>query len=297
MKKYVFDKQLKIRVKPIFCKWLFPFANALIRILPKRLDKRKVTYQKGRAAGSRFHILTPKEATKKPLPCVFYIHGGGFAYCQSPHQYRLEQAYCTGAKCMIFSVDYPLSPKATYPKAVDVLFDAYLYMLNYAEKLGVDATKIVVAGDSAGGSLALDLIAMISKYELSAPKGLMAIYPVVDAAQNTESMRKFYDTPLWNSRCNAKMWKWYLKGKPYQSPLSRPEEFRTKYLFVETEEYDCLRDEGAALFDVLSPHTEYAQLRQNKHTFHGFDVNFGAETTQKAVAERVDFLTRCFSAD
>ena len=94
------------------------------------------------------------------------------------------------------------------------------------------------------------------------------------------------------------MWRWYLDGQSYVSPVITADKYAyLRHAFVETEEYDCLRDEGAALFDLLSPHAEYAQLRQNKHTFHGFDVNFGAETTQKAVAERVDFLTRCFSAD
>ena len=117
MKKYVFDKQLKIRVKPIFCKWLFPFANALIRILPKGLDKRKVTYQKGRAAGSRFHILTPKEATKKPLPCVFLYSRRRVCLLSKPAPVSVGASLLYGRKVYDFFRRLPFVAKSDLPQS------------------------------------------------------------------------------------------------------------------------------------------------------------------------------------
>ena len=63
---------------------------------------------------------------------------------------------------------------------------------------------------------------------------------------------------------------------------------------METEEYDCLHDEGIELYQTLVPLAENAVLLDNKGTFHGYDVNFKANIVQQSIQKRVDFLKKTF---
>lgn len=294
MNKYDFDKQLKRLPSAVFYKWAVPIANAFIPLLPKGLDRHTVTYVHGKAGNIWFHTLRPKRTTNSSLPCLFYLHGGGFAYKQTFVHYKLEQVYCTDAPCVVFSVDYPVLPKATYPTAIDAAVHCYKYMADNAERLGIDVTRIVIGGDSAGGNLALETTIAVGTTNLPQPIGLMTLYPVVDDRQNTPSMHAFVDTPLWNARCNAKMWQWYLDGKTYVSPLERLGTLSVRHVFVETEQYDCLHDEGVALYNVLAKSIPDVQLLDNSGTYHGFDINLQADVTQRSLRTRTEFLQRCF---
>lgn len=74
-----------------------------------------------------------------------------------------------------------------------------------ADELGIDKEKIMIAGDSAGGNLAAAVTLMARDNKLFRPCGQMLIYPVIDRRMKTLSMRKYTDTPVWNSRLSEKM--------------------------------------------------------------------------------------------
>ena len=179
------------------------------------------------------------------------------------------------------------------PTALNECLEGYRYLLENAERLRIDTSRMMIGGDSAGGLLAMDTYLSLEVSEM--PIGLMLIYPVVDDAQTTPSMKIFDDTPAWNAVNNAKMWDWYLDGQEYSSPLERHEEFDVKHLFVEVEEFDCLHDEGVMIFEALSPSCDHSVLLDNKGTFHGYDINFKADITQASLQERIRFLSESFS--
>ena len=139
---------------------------------------------------------------------------------------------------------------------------------------------MMIGGDSAGGLLAMDTYLSLEVSER--PIGLMLIYPVVDDSQTTPSMKRFDDTPAWNSVNNARMWDWYLAGQEYRSPLERHKEF------------DCLHDEGVMIYEALSPSCGHSVLLDNKGTFHGYDINFKADITQESLQQRIRFLSESF---
>lgn len=294
MSKYNYDKQLKIRGKAFFVKRLLPIANAVISVLPKGLDKKQVIFRNLCLDGLKLHTVTPKNLISTPdLPCLLYIHGGGFGYKESFVQYKYEQAYAVGAECTVVGVDYPLLPKYVYPSAIEYVVSAYEAIVANAEVIGVDPTRIAIGGDSAGGSLATELAYALAEHNIVEPIGVMLVYPVVDGKQRP-SMLKYSDVPFWDSVCNKKMWAWYLDGAEYISPIDREIKPTIKNLFVETEEYDCLHDEGVALYQTLVPLAENAVLLDNNGTFHGYDVNFKADITQKSLQIRVAFLQKTF---
>lgn len=294
MSKYNYDKQLKIRGKAFFVKGLLPIANAVISVLPKGLDKKQVVFRNLCLDGLKLHTVTPKNLTSTPdLPCLLYIHGGGFGYKESFVQYKCEQAYSVGAGCRVVGVDYPLLPKNVYPSAIEYVLRAYEVIVAHADELGVDTTNIAVGGDSAGGSLATELAYALAERNIVEPIGVMLVYPVVDGKQRP-SMLKYNDVPFWDSVSNKKMWTWYLDGAKFISPIDRTIKPTIKNLFVETEEYDCLHDEGVALYQTLAPLAENAVLVDNKGTFHGYDVNFKANIVQQSIQKRVAFLKKTF---
>ena len=294
MSKYNYEKQLKIRSKAFFVKGLLSIANAVISVLPKGLDKKQVVFRNLCLDGLKLHAVTPKNLISAPdLPCLLYIHGGGFGYKESFAQYKCEQAYAVGAECMVVGVDYPLLPKNVYPSAIEYVVRAYEAIVAHADELGVDPTKIAVGGDSAGGSLATELAYALAERNIVEPIGVMLVYPVVDGKQRP-SMLKYSDVPFWDNVSNKKMWTWYLDGAEYISPIDREIKPTIKNLFVETEEYDCLHDEGVVLYQTLVPLAENAVLVDNKGTFHGYDVNFKANIVQQSIQKRVDFLKKTF---
>jgi len=77
-----------------------------------------------------------------------------------------------------FSVDYRKAPKDPYPNALDDVWQAYLWITNYAENvLGIKNQKVILAGDSSGGNLAIAVTLRIIKAGLKPPQGLLMVYP------------------------------------------------------------------------------------------------------------------------
>ena len=107
---------------------------------------------------------------------ILYLHGSGFVVC-SPKTHRglvSELSRRTGVPA--YSVDYRLAPEHPFPAAIDDTVEAFRYLLDE----GYPAERIIVAGDSAGGHLAISLVAELTANELPEPAGLVLFSPLVD---------------------------------------------------------------------------------------------------------------------
>lgn len=96
--------------------------------------------------------------------------------------------------------------------------------LNNADMLNINPEKIIIAGDSAGGNLALAVTLMARDRGLRMPDAELLIYPATDRRMITGSMKKYVDTPLWNANLTKIMWKEYLGDQQperieYASPI------------------------------------------------------------------------------
>lgn len=109
---------------------------------------------------------------------VLYLHGGGFVSC-SPRTYRpLTAALARRTRRRVLAVDYRLAPEARFPAALDDVAAAYRWLLD----TGVPAHEIAVAGDSAGGGLALALALRARDLGWPAPACVVAFSPWTDLA-------------------------------------------------------------------------------------------------------------------
>ncbi len=269
-------------------------ANAYLSFLPTRVYKKHVKYQSLNADGLKLHMFTPNDHKYRPTPVLFYIHGGGFLYKATDIQYHFEQTYAIECGCRVIGIDYSLLPKNKYPIPEDECFAAYKYILDHAEELKIDPENIVFGGDSAGGLLALETFLSVRASRLKEPKGLMLIYPVVDNKCDTDSIKRFTATPVWDSYKNIAMWKKFLDGRQYYSPIDLAPEIKIDNIFIEVEEYDCLHDEGVKLYELVSKKVDNAILLDNKGTFHAFDANTKARICIESVKKRCSFLRGCF---
>ncbi len=229
-------------------------------------------------------------------PCLLLFHGGGFGYRAAPYHKKLAMLYAKEAGCKVLFPDYHLLPNYPYPAAKEDALCCYRFLASSGPQLGIDPHRILVAGDSAGAALAAYVVN--EDWEnLPPPKGQMLLYPVLDAAQNTNSIRQYQDTPMWNSKNNAKMWDWYLAGTdPWKqqdaSPMTAPLPSKIPPTYLETAEFDCLHDEGLLYAQRLERHGGHVTLYETKGTIHGYDFCLNSPITQQSVRRRIHFLKK-----
>ncbi len=115
-------------------------------------------------------------------PAVLYYHGGGWCYgsrsvVENPCRLLAE---CSGA--IVFSTEYRLAPENKYPTGINDCYEVLKYVYNHAEEMGIDKTRIIVGGDSAGGNIA----AVLSHRDRNDKTGMIRmqalLYPAVSVA-------------------------------------------------------------------------------------------------------------------
>lgn len=244
-------------------------------------------------------LLYSPVGVEASAPCLIDYHGGGFVFPAAPYHYELARVYALRAGCKVLFVDYRLAPKHPFPTAPEDAYAAYVWALGHAAELGIDPHRVAVAGDSAGGTLATVVGLMAAERGVPLPCAQMLIYPAVGLAAETESMRQFTDTPMCNSRDAAKYNRLYMPdpsaGKPeYAAPLGAPSLAGQPPCYLETAEFDCLRDSGILYAQRLRDEGVPAELHNTKGTMHGFDIVLKSPIVQACIDDRVAFLQRAF---
>lgn len=101
---------------------------------------------------------------------VIHIHGGGFVAMSSESHEMYLRKFVKESKCVVFSIDYPLAPKAKFKQIVDSVFKSYLFIYSFLKNIiKVTNPEIVFVGDSAGGSLIASLTNWIIINDLYKP--------------------------------------------------------------------------------------------------------------------------------
>lgn len=126
------------------------------------------------------------------LPVLVFFHGGGWVICDLDTHDEVCRRLANEARCVVVSVDYRMAPEHLFPAAVDDCYAALEWVVANAAALNVDASRLAVGGDSAGGNLAT--VAALKSRALSGPDIAfqLLIYPVTNMAQmNTQSYNDF----------------------------------------------------------------------------------------------------------
>lgn len=294
----------KIAFNPPYNKAIIKCANVF---LPAALHFTKLpegAAQKSRwIAGYRglkfkVDIFEPSE-TKEKLPCLIYAHGGAFSYKASAYHKKLACIYAKKADCRVYFPDYHLTPAYPYPAAYEDVLALYRYITENSEKTGIDPERIGVAGDSAGGSIAALLCNHYERENLKRPCLQMLVYPLTDISMETDSMKRFSDTPLWNAKNNRRMWSYYCKDLKSQDAYAASPMYDAlpQYIpdtYIETAEYDCLHDEGILYGRKLQKAGANVEINETKGTIHGYDSALGSKIAVRNIKKRISFLRKGF---
>lgn len=278
-------------------------ANALTNLgvrafrFPKGIQASWMRIPNG-ADGVKAVLLTPEEADEN-APCLVYFHGGGFALGLNPMHLKLTCEYAQKVPCKVLLADYRLAPKHPFPAAAEDCYAVLQWAAENARSLGIDPRRIALGGDSAGGALAVAVSLMARDFAGKSGCFLLLIYPVADARQESASMKEYSDTPFWNAKATKRMWELYLgDGSParreYASPLEAGSLAELPDAYVETAEFDCLRDEGKALAGALEAAGSRVEYHLIKGATHGFELAFSSELTRSSMELRVAALKRAF---
>lgn len=220
-------------------------------------------------------IYTPKTGAAS-YPVIMYYHGGGFVIADINVYNSSAQGLCEQVGAIVVAVEYPKAPENKFPAAHNASFDAYQWVLKNASSIKGDSSKIAVAGESAGGNLALNMSIMARDKGIKMPLYQVLVYPVADNNMNSESYLKYADAkPL-----NKAMMAWFVKyalASPEQASDPRIALVNAnlsglpKTLIIAAE-IDPLQTEGKLLSDRLKTakvDTEYEIYNGVTHEFYG----------------------------
>ncbi|WP_273732292.1 alpha/beta hydrolase [Mycolicibacterium septicum] len=208
-----------------------------------------------------------------PSPAVVYCHSGAFVL----GNLDTDQIQCVElarrARCTVIAMDYRLAPEYPYPAA----FDDAMVVLNWAAtlagELDIDASRIAVAGNSAGGSLAA-LLAQHSAAGSAPPIVFQSLHQPVLDDRSTRSKEEFADTPGFDGPATVAMWRHYVGGRdgPEAAVPARAASLAgVAPTLITCSELDPLRDEALDYARRLLAEGVATELHLFPGTCHGFD--------------------------
>jgi acetyl esterase len=248
---------------------------------------------------ARVRIVRPAGATGT-LPVIVYLHGGGWILGNAATHDRLVRELAVGARAALLFVEYPNSPEARYPVAIEQGYATAQWVVREGAAHGLDAARMAVAGESAGGNMAAALSLMAKERGDVTFAQTSLYYPSTDAAMDTGSYDEFAAGYHLSREAMEWFWDAYLPDVARRSEITAsPNRATIDQLaglpptLVIVGEADVLRDEGEAYAAKLRragvPVTtvRYAGVI---HDFMALNAMSEARATRAAIAQATSLL-------
>ena len=242
-------------------------------------------------AGGTIHIriYTPKTG-KKSYPVIVYYHGGGWVIATINTYNSSAQALAEKTDAILISVEYRKGPEFKFPTAHNDCFTAYKWALANASTFNGDSTRVALAGESAGGNLAVAVSMMARDSAVRLPIYEVSVYPVASNDPNTPSKLKYVDSRPLQTPDLPWFLMYYLADTSQSSnPLISLVNANLAGLPATTiigAELDPLQSEGKTLAEKL----QAAGVKTNYKLYYGVTHEFfgmGAVVPEAADAENL----------
>ncbi|MEO6459577.1 MAG: alpha/beta hydrolase [Bdellovibrionota bacterium] len=232
------------------------------------------------------------------LPIVLYFHGGGFVLASKDVYDAAPRRIAQELGAIVISVDYRLAPEHKFPAAHDDAYAAYLWVIKNATSFNGDATKIAVAGESAGANLAINVSIRARNEGKQMPLHQLLVYPVAGNDLNTRSYLQFMNAKPLNRATMAWFFKYTLKT-PEQASDSRLNLIAADLRDLPpttliTAEIDPLNSEGRKLGSQLAAAGNSVKWRDYKGVTHEF---FGMAAVIDEAKDAQDWSIERIKAD
>jgi acetyl esterase/lipase len=225
-----------------------------------------------------------------PFPVVLYFHGGGWVIADKDVYDGGARALAKAANASVVSVDYRRAPEHPFPAAWNDALAAYRWVLGNPAKVGGDGGRIALAGESAGGNLALATAIAARDAGLPLPEHILAIYPVTQTDLHTESyLENAIAVPL-----NREMMKWFfdrvaISSEDFHDPrlnLISADLAGLPSVTLINARIDPLRSDGAKMESALKSAGVEVERRDFEGVTHEF---FGMGAVVAKAREAVEF--------
>ncbi|GGE11321.1 putative lipase/esterase [Polymorphobacter glacialis] len=212
--------------------------------------------------------------TPGPHPVVLFLHGGGWVVCDLDTHQPLAAALARGSGAAVLMVDYRLAPEHPFPAAIDDCSAALDWLRAEGGAHGLDTSRIVVAGDSAGGNLAAVLARRARDGGDPPLAGQYLIYPVIDLP-DPQQYHSYSDNDRYGLSTAAMAWYWSnyagtAAPGPDAIPMLATDLTGLAPALVQTAQYDVLRDEGEAYAVRLAAAGVPVSVARHPGMIHGF---------------------------
>jgi acetyl esterase len=202
-------------------------------------------------------LYSPTGAHDGLLPAILYLHGGGLVAGSIDTHAPIAQSLSHASGCRVLSLDYRLAPEHPFPAALEDVLATLAHVRAHASELGIDAARLAICGDSAGGTLS----AAACHAQRRGASGValqVLLCPILDYGARTGSRREFASGYLVDQATLDHDLMHYAHGgadpeDPRISPLRAQDLSAAPPTIVHTAEFDPLRDEGRDYFDRLTP--------------------------------------------
>ncbi len=190
-----------------------------------------------------------------PTGLVVYFHGGGFVLGSIGIMENVAKELCHASGAVVISVGYRLAPEDPYPAGLDDCETVTRWAIANASTFGVPASKVAIAGESAGGNLSAALALRLRDAGDVHLAGQVLIYPGTSGSERFPSRDEFAGLVL-NEKSMVMYWDAYSAGRdldddPYAAPLHAEHLRDLPPAIVILGGCDLLRDEGRAYADRL----------------------------------------------
>ncbi|MGP1630342.1 MAG: alpha/beta hydrolase [Giesbergeria sp.] len=235
-----------------------------------RVESLAIPTRDGAQLGAR--LVAP---SRRPgLPLLLYLHGGGFTIGSSATHDVLCRELARLAGCAVVSLDYRLAPEYRFPTASNDAWDALVWLAAHADELGLDATRLAVGGDSAGGTLAA--VNSIFARDVGLPLALQLLfYPGCAAHQDTPSHARFSQGLVLDEATISWFFAHYVHNRAERedwrfAPLLAPDVEGVAPAWIGLAECDPLVDEGIEYADKLRASGVPVDLEIYRGVIHEF---------------------------
>ncbi len=213
-------------------------------------SERKITTHDGQTL--TIHIVKPRGA-KDGLPVFMFFHGGGWVLGDYPTHRRLVRDLVVSSGAAAVFPDYTPTPDAQFPVAINQGYAATKWVSEHGSEIGVDGSRLAVAGNSVGGNMST-VVSLMAK-EKNGPKIAfqLLLWPLVDSDTSRPSYKKFGQGRFLTTPIMEWMWDMYIpnpeeRKQKYVSPINASlEELKgLPPALIQVAENDILFDEGVA---------------------------------------------------
>lgn len=210
----------------------------------------------GHAIPARLYKPDRLNGMTEPWPVLLYFHGGGYCIGGLDSHDSLCRSLAAATPCCVLHVAYRLAPEYRFPIAVFDAQDAYRWVLAHGKVHGLDAARLAVGGDSAGGTLATGLAIAAREENWPQPVCQVLLYPCTSAWQDTASHQRLAEGYLLEAKTLQWMFNHYLRTDADRTdwrfaPLQTADLTQLAPAFLALAEFDPLIDEGVAYAERL----------------------------------------------